>query len=64
MAVNDAGGLPPGGVGGWMVLFTSRLVLTRELLKFGLAIGLPDESNEVVFLLSACAIRSGFSHQN
>src|SRR5438093_7175714 len=63
MASKEAGFFPPFGVGGWMVLVTSRFVFASELLKPEFAIGLPLESKPVVFRLSDCAIRSGLSHQ-
>src|SRR2546426_11631682 len=63
MAVNAAGFLPGVVVGGWIVFVTSRFVFTSEELKLPLATGAPEAVNAVVFLLSACAIRSGLSHQ-
>src|SRR5213078_17655 len=63
MAVKGAGVLPGTVVGGWMCFVTSRFVLTRVELKFGLATGAPEAVKAVVFLLSDCAIRSGLSHQ-
>jgi len=47
-----------------MVAMSSRLLLNRLPLKLELAIGFPAESNAVVFLSSAWAIRSELSHQN
>ena len=64
VAVNAAGFLPPAGVGGWMVLVSSRFVLVRELLKPEFATGVPAAVNAVVLRLSAWAIRSEFNHQN
>src|SRR5205809_3963731 len=63
MAVKAAGFFPGVVVGGWIVFVISRFVFTSEELKFELATGAPEAVNAVVFLLSACAIRSGFSHQ-
>src|SRR5438132_1501858 len=64
MAVKAAGFLPGVVVGGWTVFATSRFVFTSEELKAELATGAPETVNAVVFPLSACAIWSGFSHQN
>src|SRR5213076_779068 len=63
MAVKAAGFLPGVVVGGWIVFMTSRFVFASEELKFELATGAPEAVDAVVFLLSACAIRSGLSHQ-
>src|SRR4029077_16733396 len=63
MAVKAAGFLPGVVVGGWIVFVTSRFVLKRAELKAEFATGAPDAVKAVVFLLRACAIWSGLSHQ-
>src|SRR5712691_8227720 len=64
MAENEAGFLPPAGVGGWIVFVTRRFVFASALLKLELATGAPAAVKAVVFLLSDWAIRSGLRNQN